>query len=91
MTPEQREQLRLSILRVLAANVTPYGTPLTFLRSLLIAEGRPWLTRQDVEAEMLYLRDAGLVATVDKPVSPENTAWRVTKEGRDFLALRGLD
>lgn len=90
MSPEQREQLRMSLLRALGVNPTGYGTPVSFLRALAAAEGRPHLSTGDVEAELLYLADAGLVALVCKQISPENAAWRVTKAGRDWLAERGI-
>lgn len=91
MTPELREQLRLSLLRLLALNPTDYGTPLGVLRALAAAEGRPDLTPTEVRAELLYLADAGLVRRVDKQISPELSAWRVTKAGRDYLAERGIE
>lgn len=91
MTAEQREHLRLSLLRLLGINPTEYGTPLGMLRAMAAAEGRPDLTVADVRAELLYLADAGLVRRVDKQISPELSAWRITKLGRDFLAERGIE
>jgi hypothetical protein len=90
MNPEQREQLRLSLLRMLGANPTAFGVPVTFLKAMATAEGRPSLTHPDVMAELQYLHDAGLIAPVCKQISPENVSYRIAKEGRDFLAERGL-
>jgi hypothetical protein len=92
MTPaEQREQLRLSLLRLLATNPTQFGVPVSFLRVAAAVEGRPGLTHEAVQAEVTYLADAGLAARVEKVLSPENACWRITKQGRDFLAERGIE
>ena len=90
MDANQREQLRLSLLRNLGVNPTTYGTPVSFLRALAAAEGRPHLSVAEVEAELLYLQDAGLVTLVCKQISPENASFRISKQGRDFLAERGI-
>jgi hypothetical protein len=91
MTSEQREQLRLSLLRLLAMNPTPFGVPGSFLRVGAASEGRPGLSQEAVQTELLYLADAGLAVRVEKVLSPENACWRVTKAGRDFLAERGIE
>lgn len=43
-----------------------------------------------IDAELLYLADKGLVAVADKLVSPELKRWRVTADGRDYAAQEGL-
>lgn len=86
MSPEDREQVRLSLLRYLAANPTRYGLPLRYLRQALATEGRR-LTPAEVEAEVIYLQDKKLVEETVKVLSPENMAWRITASGRDHLAL----
>ena len=40
----------------------------------------------DVTAEMQYLADKGMTVPVNKTISPENACWRITANGRDFLA-----
>jgi hypothetical protein len=39
-----------------------------------------------VAVELQYLADKGMVATVNKSISPENLCWRITAAGRDFIA-----
>ena len=88
LSPTQQEQLRLSLLRHLAENPTRWGFNLALLRQLVAAEGFAPLAADAVEAELLYLQDKGLVGPVEKLVSPELRAWRITAAGRDYLAER---
>lgn len=89
ITPAQREQVRLSLLRILEQNPTRFGVPVRYLRTALIAEGHR-LEEQEVGAEVQYLADKQLVAETTKILSPENQAWRITAAGRDFVAAQGL-
>lgn len=91
MTSEQRETLRLSLLRFLAVNPTQYGVPQTLLVALAKQEARPWVISTDVAIEMQYLEDKGLVARTAKPISTELPNWRITAAGRDFMAERGIE
>jgi hypothetical protein len=84
--PDQREQLRLSLLRFLAENPTRWGFNLALLTQMARAEGRAALTSGEVEAELLYLEDKGLIAPAEKRLSPELRAWRISAAGRDLLA-----
>lgn len=86
MTSAEREQLRLSLLRLLDANPTSYGLSLGVLTQMTRSEGRPGLSPGDVQAELLYLADKGLVMTVQKSISPEMSAWRIRAAGRDEYA-----
>lgn len=86
MTPTDREQLRLSLLRFLGDNPTRFGFNAALLLQMARNEGRPGLSREAAAAELEYLADKGLVAEVAKPISPENRAWRITAAGRDLLA-----
>jgi len=82
LPPELREQVRLSLLR--------YGLRRTrtgMFRAQLNAEGFK-LSADDVELELAYLADKGLVSVENKMVSPENAFWRTTAAGRDYLALQ---
>lgn len=85
MNPTEREQVRLSLLRYLAANKGRFGISAAMLRQYLASEGSR-LTQAEIEAELLYLTDKGFVLEITKAVSPENLAWRISAEGRDFLA-----
>lgn len=86
MTPEQREHLRRSILDVLDANGSRYGLSVKALQSLLLIYGtRP--TADTIHIELNYLRDKQMAEPVDKKISPEVSAWRITADGRDWLAM----
>ena len=85
MTNIEREQLRLSLLRFLDATPTR-STSLTLLTQYARSEGRSTLKAGEVEAELDYLRDKGLVARPNKIISPENQAWVITGAGRDAYA-----
>ncbi len=89
-SPEQREQLRLSLMRFLDANSANYGLAESLLVQMAKAEGRHWLTADMVAREMDYLGEKTLAATVQKVLSPENRSWRITAHGRDFLAQHTL-
>jgi hypothetical protein len=88
MTTQQREQVRLSLLRY-CESAEQYGLAASLLLQFVRNEGLRGATAGDLDAEILYLADKGLLAAVSKLVSPENRAWRITAAGRDFLAERG--
>jgi len=87
LTPEQREQLRLSLLRFLDNNVSGRGMSAGLLLQMARSEGRPALDAGVLEAELLYLADKKLVTRPDRILSPEIAAYRITADGRDFVAL----
>ncbi len=85
MSPEQRELLRLALLRVMDANQTGRGLgagSLTFLIGRFGASA----SIEEINAELVYFADKGFVTAVQKAISPELTAWRITAEGRDWIA-----
>ncbi len=85
MTKEQREQIRLSILRYCdCADEFGLGEPL--LLQFLRSEGFRALNSARLHAELVYLADKNFLVTVPKLISPENRAWRITAAGRDFFA-----
>lgn len=85
-----REQIRWSLLRFLDA--TPADeTSESLLARYVKNEGWPNLKNEIVAAELRYLADKGLVAPVERVISPENRAWRVTAAGRDFYAKKFRD
>jgi DNA-binding PadR family transcriptional regulator len=88
MTREQREQVRLSLLRI-CESADEYGLATGLLAQFVRNEGFRSVTPGEVVSELVYLADKGLVASVKKPISPENQAWRITAAGRDLLAERG--
>lgn len=86
MNAQQRQLLRITLL--LVARSAPLGVTMDFapvaLRSRSIR-----VERDELEDEIAYLVDKGLLAPVPKKVSPELKAWRITADGRDFLAEEG--
>jgi hypothetical protein len=91
MTPEDREQMRWSLLRFLARRPWAYGLPTSVLHAHVRLEGLPHITRADVEAELQYLEDKGLATCINKAISPELRSWRITAAGRDLLAAHGIE
>lgn len=88
MKPEQRELFRRAILEAADANGSRFGLTAGALRIHLTPFGFPAAAVEDIRTETLYLADKGLLAEVPKMVSPENRAWRITAEGRDYLATQ---
>lgn len=87
LSPEQREQVRLSILRY-CESADQYGLAATLLLQFLRSEGFRALSADRLRVELLYLADKSFLVLVAKPISPENQAWRITANGRDFLAAQ---
>ena len=83
LTPEAREQVRLSLLRYALRPSRP-----GILRASLRAEGYK-LDDETVDHEITYLSDKGLIKSEFKFISPENKFWRTTADGRDYLASQG--
>ena len=90
MSDDQREQLRISLLRFCAANTTRWGCNLALLNQMGRNEGRDWLGRDETEQEVQYLVDKGLLQPCGKIFSPECRAWRLHADGRDWLAERKI-
>jgi hypothetical protein len=86
LTPNQREQLRISILRLCLDPMRP-GLLLAYLR----AEGFTRLEAEQLEREIIYLADKQLLTSANGPVSPELKHWRTTATGRDTLAQQGME
>lgn len=90
MTKQQREQIRLSILRYCdCADEFGLGEPL--LLQFIRSEGFRTLSAAKFHAEIVYLADKSFLAKVPKLISPENPAWRITAAGRDFFAEQDLN
>ena len=86
LSPEQRKQLRLSLLRFLDNNASARGMSAALLLQMARSEGRPGLDAAGVEAELQYLADRKLIAPVTQVLSPEVSIYRITADGRDFFA-----
>ena len=86
MNTIQREQIRLSLLRCLDANPTRWGLANALLLQMIRSEGFSRLDEERLRAELQYLADRRLVERIPKHLSPENECWRITADGRDFVA-----
>jgi hypothetical protein len=86
LTSNQREQLRLSILRLCLDPLRP-ALLLCYLRS----EGFARLQLEQLDLEIIYLSDKQLLTSANGPVSPELKHWRTTAAGRDTLAQQGIE
>lgn len=89
MNPANRELLRVALLTIME-QAGAYACPLPVLETRLRISGFPGLTRPEIEPELHYLRDKGFCQQERKPISPENSGWRITAPGRDHLATEGL-
>lgn len=86
MTAELRHSLRKALL--LIARSAPLGLTIESARVMLGGFAlQP--TTGEIRDEIAYLVDKGLLAPVEKKISPELKAWRVTADGRDYLAEEG--
>jgi hypothetical protein len=88
MNANDREQVRLSLLRYLDANAGkrfPLSEPL--LRRYLQGDGFD-CSEIEVRAELNYLFDKRLAKPSEKQISPENITWVITSDGRDEYAKR---
>lgn len=88
MIPKTREEIRLLILTTIAA-AKGYAVPLAGIRMGLPPQHRR-MDDDDLRVEVQYLVDKGFAALEGKIISPENREWKITAEGRDFLAMEGL-
>lgn len=88
MNAQSRELLRLNLLRQLDA-VAPSSLRVSALHVGTFSGGFDVQVRE-VEAELGYLADKGLVKLSDKAISPEIKHWQVTAAGRDLVAQQGL-
>lgn len=88
MTPEDRLALRVTLLQI--ARSAPLGVTREFAPVALRLRGvRP--STAEIGDEIAYLCDKGMLAPVEKKLSPEVKAWRITAEGRDHLAEEGYE
>lgn len=88
LSPEDRKQVRLSLLRYGARSIS-VGLATQNLRS----EGFSGIQREEVQAECEYLADPdkGLMRSEPDPVSPEVRKYFTTAKGRDYLAISGQE
>lgn len=87
MNAATRELFRHNLIAQLCANGAPMRVPALKVGAMA---GGFAPTDDEIDAELLYLADKGLVVVTDKLVSPELKRWRVTADGRDYAATEGL-
>lgn len=89
MNAADRELFRIALLRVLEANSTRFGLGVPAISLGMGAWGFKGASMDQIAMELRYLFDKGFVATLEKAVSPEIQSWRITANGRDWLAQNG--
>lgn len=97
MTPEQKENFRLAILRVLDANRTRFGLGIVAIGHALrifaftaANFGGDMKAMYDAIAdELQYLGDKGLIEEALKVISKDNRSWRITDKGIGYIDERG--
>lgn len=88
MTPQQKEHLDTSLLRVMAANHSRFGLQAAALQALV----RPLGTLADemvIVDRVEYLVGKGFVAEANKEIGKAVRAWRITDAGREWLDEQG--
>lgn len=88
MSPEERQNVRIILL--LCAAKAPQGLTIELARVWLRGRGVE-ATVEEIAAEIAYLVDKDFMKPVEKRLSPEIRAWRITADGRDFLAEEGYE
>lgn len=88
MHAQSRELFRVCLLQALNAQ-TAYALNAGVLHVQARLGGHN-VTEAEVVQEMLYLTDKGLAVEDNKTLSPEVKRWRITANGRDFLAEQQL-
>ncbi len=88
MNAATRELFRQNLIQQLAA-IGPVGMKVPALKVGARAGGFEPGDAQ-IDAELQYLADKGLVTAMDKAISPELKRWRITADGRDYAAQEGL-
>lgn len=83
----QLENIDLSILRYLA-EAGSFGLNEAVLIQAIKAEGFRAFDEDVADTRLLYLMDKKLIAPVQKFLSPEIKAWRITADGIDYRATR---
>jgi hypothetical protein len=79
------ELLRKNLLETALAAL-PRVISLDMARVYAQSRGFPTVTNEEIRMELDYLTEAGLLELQAKVLSPEVKLWKLTKQGRDFLA-----
>lgn len=88
MTAEERRNTRVILL--LCADKAPQGLTIELARVWLQGRGVA-ATGAEIAQEIAYLVDKTFMTPVEKRLSPELRYWRITADGRDFLAEEGYE
>lgn len=90
MNPRQRELFRNALLVAISDFPASYPPSVHLLKQEVTRHGFVGIEEAEITTELVYLADKGLVVEDKKLVSPENKNFRLTAEGRDYLAEKGL-
>jgi hypothetical protein len=89
MTPQRRHQLRTALL-IIIESVKPFAAELPLIRIGLPTHGFRAMEDEVVLTELDYLVEKRFVAKDGAKLAPELGKWKITADGRDFLATEGL-
>ncbi len=89
MTPETQKLFRINILLQLRA-AGRLGLTINELVLGAKAQGHSTSTADDVREEIEYVTDKKQVEKLPQEISPEVESFRVTANGRDWLATQNL-
>lgn len=88
--PQTREMVRISMLRYLA-EAGAHGMRESLLCESICMQFNKRFQREDLANEIHYLVDKDFLAPITKALSPENAVWRITADGRDWVAEQKMD
>jgi hypothetical protein len=89
MNAQQHEVFRETVLRAFHASAG-CGLNLLTLEVTLRACGFKGFAAAEIEAEVRYFQDKGMVTEVPKSHSVGNRIWRITAAGVDDIERRGI-
>lgn len=89
MTSDQLERFRHNLLQQLK-NCGDRFMRQVDLEMGLHAAGFDGEDRREIGAELLYLEGKGLIYRAAKLISPEVVRWKISADGRDYLAEQKL-
>jgi hypothetical protein len=86
MNAAERMNLRVGVLKVLQANQSRYGLGVDAITLHVSTLGFGRITAPEVEAAMIALEEGGMIARLSEPLRPGTAVFRITDEGRSYLA-----
>ncbi len=90
MNAQQKENLQIALLRSLSSNHTRFGLNVEALQTFAASFGFPGIPAEEIEGQIEYLKEKGLVEEPMKVISKANRAFKISAKGREFLDERGF-